>query len=336
LSARVTSAASARGVDVDALCRDAGVDPRALEDIDAEIDAERHLELWACAMDRIADPAFPIEAASDFSDTHNLLRFVCMSCENIGDALERASRYMAAMTKANRWLLIPRHDGVIVRLSRNTPPMRGTSHADLYCVAELLAFGRVFSGVDWAPLEVSFAHAEPADSTAARAFFGVPVRFSAEHTELVLSTAVLATPLLSPNASARDFFIHLVEKRIAASGGAPASNADETELLRERVRRKFLEGFCGEAPAIEDVASELGVSGRTLRRRLEGEGTTYQRLLDETRFALAQEHLARGPVSHAELAFVLGFSEASAFHRAFRRWTGTTPRAYARTIHEAR
>jgi AraC-like DNA-binding protein len=78
------------------------------------------------------------------------------------------------------------------------------------------------------------------------------------------------------------------------------------------------------------VAGELGLSARTLRRRLEAEGTSFQRLLDETRFALAEAYLARGPVSTPELAFMLGFSEASAFHRAFRRWTGTTPGAYVR------
>ncbi len=81
---------------------------------------------------------------------------------------------------------------------------------------------------------------------------------------------------------------------------------------------------------------DLGVSPRTLRRRLQNEGTSFQTLLDDVRFSLAKGHLYRGEIAVAELAFVLGFSDTSAFYRAFKRWTGTTPQRSAQSQRDAR
>ena len=93
-------------------------------------------------------------------------------------------------------------------------------------------------------------------------------------------------------------------------------------MLSERLR--------GHAPTLDEMAEALGTSGRTLRRRLQSEGQTFHGLLDEVRLAVAKRHIEARTLSLPELAFLLGFSEASAFHRAFRRWTGTTPQSYAR------
>ena len=96
----------------------------------------------------------------------------------------------------------------------------------------------------------------------------------------------------------------------------------------DNVRRILAEELQRGVPSLDVVASRLATSERTLRRRLEGEGTTFRALLDETRAELARVYVADARMPLAEVAFMLGFSEPSAFHRAFKRWTKTTPAAF--------
>ncbi len=118
-------------------------------------------------------------------------------------------------------------------------------------------------------------------------------------------------------------------------GGAPADLLSRREYgttFTERVRRALAPALRSPGPArlpeAAEVAARLAVSPATLRRRLQAEGTSYQRLKDAVRRDAAISALAAGREPIAALAARLGFSEDTAFHRAFRRWTGTTPGAY--------
>jgi len=94
------------------------------------------------------------------------------------------------------------------------------------------------------------------------------------------------------------------------------------------VRRRIREASHGPLPEMASVAAALAMSPRTLQRRLAGQRTTYRRLLSEVREDLACQHLAESRLSIAEIAFLLGFADVTSFHRAFKRWTGQTPRTY--------
>ena len=103
-----------------------------------------------------------------------------------------------------------------------------------------------------------------------------------------------------------------------------------TAKITERLRRLFEEELRDGEPTRARVAARLHMSARTLHRRLVGEGTTFRRILTDTRRELAEGHLRERRLSIAEIGFLLGFSEPSAFHRAFKRWTGWPPHAYRR------
>ncbi|MFS8070938.1 MAG: helix-turn-helix domain-containing protein, partial [Byssovorax sp.] len=161
----------------------------------------------------------------------------------------------------------------------------------------------------------------PRDTRAIEAFFKAPVRFASAESQLILEAATLATPLLKADPDLAAFFAlradDLLERHSA-------------EGLAQRLRA-LLEGELGRVlPTLETAATRLGVSARTLRRRLQEEGTTFQDTLDETRCELAKRHLGEDKLALGEVAFLLGFSEPSAFHRAFKRWTGQTPLSYRR------
>jgi AraC-like DNA-binding protein len=146
------------------------------------------------------------------------------------------------------------------------------------------------------------------------------VYFGADRDALLVSEATLRTPnTLGDPGLSRFFDTHLAAEVRAFS--------DEMALDRQ-VREYVSKGLSAGAPALSEVARHLGMSGRTLQRRLAKQGRSYQMLVDESRRRLAQRLLRETDFSLAEVAFMTGYSEQSAFTRAFKRWAGQTPRSF--------
>jgi AraC-like DNA-binding protein len=319
---RIVLEAASRGVDSGALCRSAGLDPEALKDLDGRVDGLSFVRLWEEAMARVGDPRFPFDVAESPGETQNVLRFLCMTCASLREALEMAGRYLRVVTNAVRWPIEARDDRVVVAIARGSLDSRTRAdcrYVDEFTFAEIVFLGRQFTGVDWTPLEVRFAHDEVGDLAPYHERFRCPLRFSCARSEIDVPESVADLPLVRADASMRAFFETLAEKERGSDADPATTSA--TALVRAQLVRPHP----GEAPSLEDVSAVLGMSSRTLRRRLQSENTTFQRVLDDARRTMAERHLLRGGISTAELAFVLGFSEESAFHRAFKRWTGTTP-----------
>jgi AraC-like DNA-binding protein len=322
---RIVDAAAERGVDPLALCREAGVDPAAVRDVDAQIDIARYLRLWQTAAERVGAPDFPIAVAGTWQRTHNLLRFVCISSRDLGEAMERASRYLGVVTNAVSWPLEHRGDVTVLAMHREGGTSPATRYAEEFGVAEIVTLARAFTGEDVDPVTVRFTFERPPKTAAQEAFFRAPLAFGAPRCEVHFSAGTLRLPLLKADAATVQFFESYLEKLLSA-GAAPYAERSITN----DVRGLLVDRLRGTAPTIDDIAAALGTSGRTLRRRLSDEGQTFTGLLDEVRLTLAKEHIERRTMSLAELSYMLGFSEPSAFHRAFRRWTGSTPQGYAR------
>ncbi|MFI9209822.1 AraC family transcriptional regulator [Streptomyces sp. NPDC053253] len=168
---------------------------------------------------------------------------------------------------------------------------------------------------------VEFAYPEPRHAQEYALLFGAPCVFGARRTAAVFDRADLDAPVLR-DAAALQVFLR----------SAPAGvlvRADHGGTVTGRVRHLIGRALPAEpVPTPQQLADRLSMSPQTLRRRLAAEGTTYQRLRDQVRRDHAIAELSGGRVSIELLSRQLGFSEPSAFHRAFRRWTGETPRAY--------
>lgn len=168
-----------------------------------------------------------------------------------------------------------------------------------------------------APLRLELARRR-ADAALLARHFGCEVRFDAPLDRLVLPAAALAEPFVTHNADLLALLLPGLDAELAAEG---RSLVDEARLCLCR-------RMCGERPSVDKVARDLRVSPRTLQRRLEEAGTSYQRLLDEVRAASARRLLARTDLDAGEVAFLLGFEELNSFTRAFQGWEGTTPTRY--------
>lgn len=320
---RMVLVAERRGVDARAACHVVGIDPASVDDVDGQIGIDAYFDLWRLLSEQVADDGFPIEVAATANETHNLLRSLCMSCATMGESMARASRYLRVLTNSVRWPLSQEGDVVIMGVERLTPPRPEHRFADEFGVAEMVQVARLFTGVDWSPRQVRFLHARPASTTPFETFFDSPLVFGANRTEVHIDRSSLELPLQRADQAASRFFESYANKLLANRTASERTVVDEVaNVVREKLD--------GGAPSLDDVAAVLGCSARTLRRRLGAVGTSFQHLLGDVRFELAKQLIADGKVSLAEIAFLLGFSEPSAFHRAFRRWTGTTPLDYAR------
>ena len=185
-------------------------------------------------------------------------------------------------------------------------------------VASGLKFARDISGAWIRPRRVCFCHAAPSDRHEHESFFDCEVRFGAAYDGLEFHRDTLAIPLPGADEELSQF---LLEHLRAIAGDPPATAG----TLEGRVRQAICKRLGNQTLAMAALAQELGMSTRTLRRRLLEQRTSYHDILDRVRRELADELLCDPDHKLSEIAFLLGFSDASAFHRAYVRWTGKTP-----------
>ncbi|WP_329138729.1 AraC family transcriptional regulator [Streptomyces sp. NBC_01476] len=167
---------------------------------------------------------------------------------------------------------------------------------------------------------VEFSHPAPGHVREYDLLYGTRCVFRAPATALVFDRAVLAQPVLQDEAGVRDF--------LRRAPGDVLARLNHGRTAAARVRQLLGQSLPDRMPDAQDVAARLAVSAQTLRRRLAAEGTSFQRIRDQLRRDEAIAALAEGTVSLADLSQRLGFSQPSAFHRAFKRWTGSPPRSY--------
>jgi len=182
-------------------------------------------------------------------------------------------------------------------------------------VAFMLKIMRSLCGPDWAPAEALFAHRRPVDVGPFRRFIRAPLRFDAEHYALVFSTDWLAHRLPTDDPTLR----RLLQQQIDA---LEARHGDD---LPEQVRSVLRTALMTRHGSADQVAALLSMHSRTLNRRLRAFDTNFQALVDEGRFEIARQMLEDSALDVSQIALALDYADASAFTRAFRRWSGTTP-----------
>ncbi len=324
LAGRIVDTAARLGASPEAIYERAGVAPETMDDGDARIDEKRYAALWIAAVDATKRRALPILVATDPNAITNVLQYVAKTAEDLLEALSVCARYLRVLTSASQWIV--RHDGDAVVVSITHPdPDLVSIYSDEFAIAEIVTRGRAFSGVAWKANEIRFAHAAPDDTREARELFQCRLRYGAAATEIVLGPAVTSLPLLKADKGMKSFFEKHLEELLAKH-----ATKNDAEIVH-RAREALASALRGDAPTLETLAKKLGLGSRTLRRRLADEGTTFSDLLDDHRRSLAKSYL-ENDMSIAEVAYLLGFKQPSAFHRAFKRWFGSTPERFRQNL----
>ncbi len=307
--------ASRAGIDVKdlGLSGGAGAGRMAMRELDA---------LWGTIFSRAHDPVLGLhfgEAAATGMGGH-ILYAVMLNCPTLGDALDRFRRYHGLLADGAAPRI--RDEGRCRVYSIDPNAGLGSHYSEAILAMLAVTVGRL-SGNRVRPVEVRFAHGPPPDISEHRRVFGAALRFGRPQSGLALERAALEVPVIMADP---DLLAWL--ERFAQ--GALARDSDAGPLagrVFDAVEKILVKG---ERPRLDAVARALAMSSRRLQSRLQDEGTTFQQALDEVRSRMARDILARGEIALCDAAFLLGFSEQSAFNRAFKRWTGMTPMKYSR------
>jgi len=246
-------------------------------------------------------------------DLETLDRVAC-SGPTLRDAIESVARYMHILNEAAEISLVDVADGVLWRhrILDDGPWPRA---ANDFVVVSSARMGLRWASLYQPPREVHFAHEAPADLGCYAAFSASKLRFGMPHNGFVLERSALGQPTRSANARMRAVF----EKY------ARELSERTMQGIRGRAREEIRTRIGARELCMESVAAALAMSVPTLRRRLEGEDTTFSDLVDDVRRDLAEQYLREPQRSITEIASLLGFAHAPAFHKAYRRWTGVTP-----------
>lgn len=320
----VAGGAAAAGVDLAELMGAAGVDPATLADAEGRLPRALEARMWQEAARLAGDEAFGLHLAErTYADGFGALGFATRSSATLGEAYARVIRFVRVV--AHGPTLSLEIDRTVARI-RHVPPRSPpppSRHAIEFLVTMLVILAR--RGVDpaFAPRAIGFRHAAPARLEEHRRVLGPSLRWGAEHDELVVDRGQLERR----QQQAEPALAGVLDQHLAAQ---LATLPDEEPGFLDRIRGALLAELDRGEPRIEAIAARLRMSPRSLQRRLQQEGSSLSAELDRLRADLALRYLGETSESIGEVAFRLGFSDATTFHRAFRRWTGQTPAEYRR------
>jgi AraC-like DNA-binding protein len=234
---------------------------------------------------------------------------------DVGTALRTLERYLHLHVRgASTTLAVIGHTAML-SYEIHEPMIEATEQVGDGAVALLFNIMRSLCGVEWQPTGVRIAHRKPGDVAPFRRFFGTTPNFDAEEYALIFRADWLSRPLPETDPQLRRLLQQQVDALEARHG------RDFPEQVRSVLRTSII---TGQASA-EQVAAIFSMHTRTLNRRLHGAGTGFRELVDEARFEIARQMLETSVMEMTQIATMLGYTDASAFTRAFRRWSGTTP-----------
>ena len=305
-----------------ALLNSAGIDASQPVDPRFMIPADQYYAL--CERVIRAHPlgsALPLRVGGSMRiDEYGAFGLAWKTADTLRGSYVRAERYGKTLTNVSTYTLREEAGRWFFDLHRDGERRLGMRLSNEQTIAAITSISREVSQEAFNPVAVHFKHGAPEDLGAHEDYFQCPVHFDAGRDAIEVSAKSLATRNILGDATLAGFF----ETRLAREVEALAGSGDLARRTKLLISRSLSQGL----PPISDIASQLALSPRSLQRKLAGEGFSFQKLVDDARRELAEDLLSNSGYSLAEVAFLTGFSEQSAFTRAFKRWAGQTPRSF--------
>lgn len=266
----------------------------------------------------------PLGAANLLSpDDYGALGLAWKAAPTLMGSFARVERYARLWTSVVEYELRPADSETLFILHRSGPRRLGLRLSNEATLASGVSISRQVCPVPFAPLEVHFQHDPPKTTAHHEAFFGCPVTFGSDMDALLISAEALAQPNILGDEGITRFLLSHLDQEMQSIGSEDTLES----RAKDAVARSLSEGM----PKMADVAQGLGMSARSFHRRLSEHGLSFQTLAETTRREIALGMLEEDSYSLSEIAFLAGFSEQSAFTRAFKRWTGRTPAQFRRS-----
>ena len=300
--------------------RELGVEPDQLSDLEMRIPLRWVLHLWQRAASRGAGPELGLRVGQRRGvHTRGPVAHLAAQSATLGEALELFCRYIPVMSESESLRVETRGPRVRIHFLFSAP-LLGHAVVSEHSLSSALCWARQLSGVSLVPRAVGFRHAALTAPTIYREVFGVPVRFTEASDYLELLQADLLLPVLGANG----YLKGLMQQRVSAmQAQLPAQHS-----VRAQVQRLIEQGLVLGEFSVEAVARQLRVSRQTLHRHLRAEQCSFSEVLAEVRRRHALQRLGQAGCRVEQLSRELGFSEPSAFYKAFKGWFGVSPKAY--------
>jgi AraC-like DNA-binding protein len=294
--------------------------PELLRDPSARVPSQKWDALARDMAKHLPDPAFALRAAHCWHPSNlGALGFAWLSSSTLRTGLQRVARYWRLLGERSSVELVDVPAGLKLAFDSGRTDLVVAPLTATFTVSLLVSMCRMNHGDALRPVEITFEQAEPASAESYRAHFGCPVRFGAPEDSFTLSCGDADEPLPTANRQIAGTLDWVMTQQLA--------QLDRRDVVT-RCKATLLDQLASGDLSEEEMAAKLHMSRRTLQRKLADAETTYQRLVDDTRRDLALRYIEDPHRSITDITFLLGFSQQSAFTRAFRRWTGVAPSQY--------
>ncbi len=306
------------------VCAAAGIELSILENSEARISAKQFRSLWEAGVEDTRNRNFGLhfgkEIGSNFPGGH--IHFIVMvNCPTVKDAMERLLRYNNLMADETLPKMELHDDLLFFSLDVINSNVKMSRHISEALLSSFIHMFRHLTDDNMNLVEVRFKHSRPEDIREHEKIFRAPVIFDQPRNELVIEKKFMDLPIMLANPELLETLEQFAQKLL--------DRLYVSDIWSDKVIRLLGHLMVhGEKIGIENIAMNLAMSVRNLQIKLKNEGTSYRKLLDAVRKEISLSYLKEKEVSICDIAFLLGFSEQSAFNHAFKRWTGFNPREY--------
>jgi AraC-like DNA-binding protein len=309
-------------IDRDAMLRMVGIEPGGPVDPKLMVSAADYysfLERLA-VLDKDAITIPLRSGAAMCCDDYGAFGLAFKSATSLRGSYRRTERYARVLTSVANYKIEMTPRGGLMHLHRDGERSLGMRLSNEATIASIASISREVCTGEFRPIAVYFKHPMPKTNDHHESYFGCPVHFNSDKDALLVSREILRMPNRLGDKSISKFFDNHLESEVLELKGGEELD----QVICKQISRLLSEGV----PTVSDISRHLGMSSRSLQRKLADQKLSYRVLLDKSRRMLAQQLLQKTDYSLAEVAFMTGFSEQSAFTRAFKRWEGATPRSY--------
>jgi AraC-like DNA-binding protein len=325
LLAPILEPLAVRGFDTTAILRSHALPTTQPIDPYQLIPLAGYVALFEHAAVLLEDPFFGLKLGQAFQPEHlGPLGFMFRAANNLGEALRQLSSYVNVWQSGTHLDLVSAGETAICTYQIDNPQLRPRRQDAEYSVAAFCSLIRNFLGTAWSPLEVHFEHAGTTHRAYTRTFHA-PVFFSQNLNRLVLRQSDLSRAGICSDRAMVPFMERHLHDLARESREAPTFSSQVSHLIAARI---------GMGPiTLPAIAAELGLPPRSFQRRLAEERTSFRRLVRDHRRSLAEALIKNQASTVTSIAHTVGYAETAVLSRAFKTWTGTSPRDFARAHH---
>jgi AraC-like DNA-binding protein len=250
-----------------------------------------------------------------------VLGYVLMNSKSVLDTLEKFGIYQRLVASIANQVITKIDDKVKISLDLLDEWQPGYRYTLDFMIMARFSILKSCSDIEILPIELGFQFKEPKNKDSYQFHFGFEnIRFGCDTNYLVYKSEDLRSKMIGSDAELYKYFESLLHDAL-----------DEHDIIQQYSRsvRKLIHQYMNaEIPLVDDVASELAMSSRSLQSKLKDEGTTYQQLVNEVRKEVSMKQLKNKKLNITEIAFLIGFTDISVFSRNFKKWTGLSPTKY--------